>query len=239
MVSYYNTPNRKISINPAGVDLKKFNPKDKTKAQERLRIDKNTRVILYVGRLEWRKGVGTLIVAVSNIIKKYPRKRLLLLIVGGSFKKESSNKDRQQYNHLKTIAEEHGIADMVRFKGSIPQSKIPYYYAVADISVIPSYYEPFGIVPLEAMACKTPVIASETGGLQYTVLNSETGLLATPHDPFDLAEKINIMLKENELRERMVENAYNRVVKDFSWQLIAKNISSLYHLVIKKHKKYE
>lgn len=237
LVSYYNTPNKKISINPAGIDIKKFNPKDKIKARERLQIDKNTRVVLYVGRLEWRKGIKTLIVAMSNMIKKYPRQRLLLLIVGGSFKQSGSSEDKQQYNRLKTVAEEQGIADMVRFEGSILQSRISYYYAAADVSVIPSYYEPFGIVPLEAMACKTPVIASETGGLQYTVLNSETGLLMHPRDPLDLAEKINIMFKENELRERMVENAYNRVVKDFNWQLIAKNIDSLYYATIKEYKK--
>jgi len=237
LVSYYNATNRKISIIPSGVDVKKFNPKDKTKARKRLRIDKNMQVILYVGRLQWRKGVGTLIVAMSGIVKKYPRKRFLLLIVGGSFKRGSSDEDKQEYNRLKTIAEEHGIADMVRFEGSITQSKIPYYYAAANITVVPSYYEPFGIVPLEAMACKVPVVASNTGGLQYTILNSETGLLAIPRDPFDLSEKINIILKETELRESMIENAYQRVTKDFNWPLVAKNIDSLYSSTIKKYKK--
>ena len=104
LVSYYNTPNKKISINPAGVDIKKFNPKDKTKAREHLQIDKNRRVILYVGRIEWRKGIGTLIVAMSNIIKKYPRKRFLLFIVGGNFKKLSSDEYILRYNIIKIIA---------------------------------------------------------------------------------------------------------------------------------------
>lgn len=237
LVSYYNAPHKKISINPAGVDVERFNPKDKAKARERLHLDKNIKVILYVGRLDWRKGVGTLIVAIKNIIKKYPRKRLLLLIVGGSFKRGGDDEDRQKYNRLKTIAEKNHIADMVRFEGSIVQAKLPYYYATADIVVVPSYYEPFGIVPLEAMACKVPVVASNTGGLQYTVLNSETGLLATPRDPFDLAEKITIMLKENELRKSIIDNAYHRVTKDFNWQLLTKNMDSLYSSTIKEYKK--
>ena len=235
LMQYYGTPREKIVICPAGVDTKRFSIKDKDKAKEKLKIDKETKVILYVGRLEWRKGIGTLIVGASHFIKKQIDQNFLLLIVGGDFSKHGNSEDQAEYNHLKKVVGEQGVDNFVRFEGSISQHRINNYYNAADVVVVPSYYEPFGIVPLEAMATKVPVIASATGGLQYTVLNSETGLLITPHDPLDLAGKLEIMFNEPELKERIVANAYERVIKNFNWPIITKNIDHLYYNLIKEN----
>ena len=236
LIRYYGAKNEQITVLPAGVDTKKFTPQDKQKAREHLKIKSESRVLLYVGRLEWRKGIGTLITALKSVIEKDPDGGYQLIIVGGNFKRHGDPNDKKEYQRLIDIAKEYNLAEIIRFDGSIPQNKLNTYYAAADVCVVPSYYEPFGIVPLEAMAAKLPVIASATGGLQFTVLNSETGLSFTPRDPFALAEKILLIFNENELRERMVTEAYNRVTRDFNWKLIAHNFDSLYQQVIKDFK---
>src|SRR3990167_7265073 len=190
LIRYYDVSNNRVVVIPAGVDTSAFSPQDKQKAREQLQVERESRVLLYVGRLDWRKGIGTLITSLNSVIKKDPSNSYQLIIVGGSFNRNGDQADTLEYRRLMKIAEEYHLTDRIRFEGSIPQKKLSAYYAAADACVVPSYYEPFGIVPLEAMAMKLPVVASATGGLQFTVLNSETGLSVTPRDPFDLAEKI-------------------------------------------------
>ncbi len=237
LMRFYGASNGKICICPAGVDINKFKLRDRGKARDKLKIDRNARVLLYAGRLEWRKGLGTLIMAASSVIKNDLLNQYLVIIVGGDLKNKKDGRDQAEYSRLLNIAKEQGIADNLRFAGAVPQRQITYYYNAADVCIVPSYYEPFGIVPLEAMASKTPVIASATGGLQYSVLNSETGLTAIPRDPFDLANKISLIFTEDALRARMVENAFIRVKKEFSWKLIAKKIDAVLQQLIKEYKK--
>ena len=113
------------------------------------------------------------------------------------------------------------------FLGKRDQDALPDYYAAADVLVMPSHYESFGMVALEAMACGTPVIASRVGGLTYTVRDEETGLLVPDRDPQALAIAIHRVIKRDDLRWKLEANAA-RVAREFSWPIIADHILDLY-----------
>ena len=120
-----------------------------------------------------------------------------------------------------------GLEDLVAFLGKRDQDSLADYYAAADVLVMPSHYESFGMVALEAMACGTPVIASRVGGLTYTVRDEETGLLVPDRDPQALAEAIHRVIKRDDLRWKLEINAV-RVAREFSWPIITDRILDLY-----------
>lgn len=224
----------KIELITIGIDDKIFRPIDTKKARRRLGFVENKKVILYVGRIEWRKGVGTLLFAFAEVLNKL-RGNLKLYIIGGGKSEASKKLDEVERNRLDRIVEELGIRKNVVFLGPKYQKDLRRYYSAADVCVVPSYYEPFGIVPLEAMACGTPVVASTTGGLKFTVKDGITGYLATPRSYHDFGKKILMVLKSG--KEKFSPFCVNRIDKFFKWEMIA----SQYHvflnnLIISKQK---
>lgn len=213
-----------ITIIPCGTDIDRFGSLDRETARMRLGFASDAKIILYVGRFDKRKGIETLVRAV-NASQWRSDPNLKLVIGGGSRPGQSDGIERER---IETIVQELGLTDNTLFPGRIGDEDLILYYAAADVCVVPSHYEPFGLVAIEAMASGTPVIASDVGGLQYTVVPEETGLLAPPKDVAAFASAIDRVLGDLQWRDCLGRNARMRVEKKFSWKGVASQLSILY-----------
>lgn len=213
-----------IEVIPCGTDTQRFQSVGHQAARQRLGISEESQLILYVGRFDPRKGIETLVRAVGDPQVQH-HSNVKLMIVGGS---SSERKDNQERNRIEAIVKELGLQDQVVFAGRIDHDHLPDYYAASDLCVVPSLYEPFGLVAIEAMACGTPVIASAVGGLKYTVVHGETGLLVPPKQDQELAHAIDDLLTHSTKRQAMGEAGHQRVATQFSWQGVANQLDRLY-----------
>lgn len=214
---YYDADPDKLATIPCGINLNLFRPGDRIAAREALDIPQDAPVLLWVGRLEKLKGVDILIQALAEV--ETPGARLI--IVGGD-DQAAGLKDE-----LVAQAQAAGIADRVRFEGAVPHDSLPAYYRAADVCVIPSYYESFGLVAIESMACGTPVVASRVGGLVSTVTDGVTGYLIPWRCPGPFAEKLDVLLSNPELRANF-SRAGRASVERFSWSSVAISVAALY-----------
>jgi len=210
---------RMVTI-PCGVDVTRFYPHDQATSRGRLGLPQEGAVLLWVGRLEKLKGVDILVSAAAQL----ETREFTLVIVGGE---GPGGELRAQ---LTAQAEAEGIAANVRFTGAVAHDDLPYYYSAADVCVVPSYYESFGLVALEAMACGTPVIASRVGGLVSTVEDGVNGFLIPWRCPEPFADKLEILLGNANLRANFSRSA-ERSVRRFGWRPIALQIADLYDRV--------
>ncbi|MBF2066281.1 MAG: glycosyltransferase family 1 protein [Calothrix sp. C42_A2020_038] len=217
-----------IDIIPCGTDIRRFGSVDRETARDALGIDADAKLVLYVGRFDPRKGIETLVRALSRS-KFYGDERLKLIIGGGSVPGRSDGIERDR---IENIVNELGLRECTTFAGRLSQDILPTYYAAADVCVVPSHYEPFGLVAIEAMASGTPVVASDVGGLQFTVVPGETGLLAPPQDVPAFTTAIDRILINPEWRAKLGEAAKIRVQKKFSWDGVANQLSELYTQLI-------
>jgi len=230
MVELYGADPDQIVVIPLGVDLNMFRPVPRDEAMAAVGIDlpESSHLILFVGRLDPVKGLDTLLHAMCKLTELEPElsKRLCLAVIGGDADENGTNMG-EELECLDKLKNEVGIADLVIFLGSRAQDTLPYYYSAAEVCVVPSHYESFGLVALEAMACGTPVIASRVGGLQHTVEDSVTGFLVPAGDPDALADKLRLILCEHDLRERLATHA-RRKAQAYTWQSVADCILDLY-----------
>jgi D-inositol-3-phosphate glycosyltransferase len=229
LIKYYNAPANKISVIPCGFSSKEFYPVGKATARKILGLPQDEHIILQLGRMVPRKGVDNVIRALSSL--KDSKKAVKLLIVGG----ESENLTEDccpEFARLMSVAREHDVVDSIIFTGRKDRQLLKFYYSAADLFITTPWYEPFGITPLEAMACGTPVIGANVGGIKYSVADGETGLLVNPHDPEMLAEKISKVIDHDELLSRMGENAIYRVNTYFTWAKVASKVVNLYNMLI-------
>jgi D-inositol-3-phosphate glycosyltransferase len=214
---YYGARRETIAIVPCGVDTELFTPLDPVAAKAELGLPPDP-LLLFVGRLTPIKGLETLLQSVRRLD---PRPGLLL--IGG----DQDEPETGHVGHLKGQVAELGLAESVRFLGPQPQHRLRLYYAAADATVMPSYYESFGMVALEAMACGSPVIASSVGGLTTTVRDGVTGLLIPEGDPVALADAIARVLGEPDLRRRLGGEAV-RWAANYRWPCVAEAICREY-----------
>jgi D-inositol-3-phosphate glycosyltransferase len=214
----------KIDIIPCGTDIRQFGCVDKQTARARLEIDPQTKLVLYVGRFDPRKGIETLVRAVGQSQFR-DHSNFKLIIGGGSTPGQSDGFERER---IEGIVSELGMNDFTTLPGRLSQEILPYYYAAADVCVVPSHYEPFGLVAIEAMASGTPVVASDVGGLQFTVVHEETGLLAPPQDVPAFTTAIDRILLNPEWRDKLGKGGRKRVEAKFSWDGVASQLSELY-----------
>jgi glycosyltransferase involved in cell wall biosynthesis len=219
-----------ITIIPCGTDIEHFGSIDPEEARIRLGFAPDAKVVLYVGRFDKRKGIETLVRAV-NASQWRNDPNLKLVIGGGSRPGQSDGIERER---IEGIVNELGLTEKTLFPGRISDEELPIYYSAADVCVVPSHYEPFGLVAIEAMASGTPVVASDVGGLQFTVVPEETGLLAPPKDVESFAKAIDRLLSNPQWRDRLGQNARKRVEKKFSWKGVASQLSALYTQLIEK-----
>lgn len=214
---YYGAPESKMVTIPCGVDLDLFQPRDRTQSRRELGLENDVPVLLWVGRLEKLKGVDILIEALSQV--EVPGAQLL--IVGGDAHAEELKQE------LVAQAAAAGLADRVRFEGAVDHARLPTYYSAADVCVMPSYYESFGLAAVEAMACGTPVVASRVGGLISTVTDGVTGYLIPWRCPEPFAEKLEVLLRNPELRANF-SRAARASVQKYRWGAVALAVTRLY-----------
>ncbi|MEH2350478.1 MAG: glycosyltransferase family 1 protein [Nostoc sp.] len=213
-----------IDIIPCGTDIQRFGSIGREAARAEMEIAKDAKVVLYVGRFDQRKGIETLVRAVNESGLR-DSKNLKLMIGGGS---TPGNSDGIERDRIEQIVHDLRISHLTIFPGCLSQRILPTYYASADVCVVPSHYEPFGLVAIEAMASRTPVVASDVGGLQFTVVNEETGLLAPPQDVGAFASAIDRILLDPEWRDELGKAGRKRVESKFSWHGVATQLSELY-----------
>jgi D-inositol-3-phosphate glycosyltransferase len=213
----YQTSPHKVRIIPAGVDLGLFRSLDKTQARKELGLSEK-KVILYVGRIEPIKGLDILVSALA-LLEDMGDTRLL--VVGGRPGQD------EELDRLKSLAARLGISDMVTFTGAVPQAELPTYYSAADVFVLPSYSESFGLVALEAMACGIPVVASRVGGPSTFVKDGETGYLIPWRCPEPFAQRLDMLLSNPGLRDKMGEAARAKAL-EMSWTGVAHSMLDYY-----------
>ncbi len=214
----------KIEIIPCGTDMRRFSSFNRYEARQQLGFNTEDKIILYVGRFDERKGIETLVRAVSHSQLR-GKTNLKLIIAGGSRCGKSDGRERDR---IEQLVAEFGIKEFTSFPGSLSGDLLPAHYAAADVCVVPSYYEPFGLVAIEAMASGTPVVASKVGGLQYTVLPEETGLLVPPKNDLALAAAIDSILSNPEWKHQLGFRARARVENKFTWERVAYRLNNLY-----------
>jgi D-inositol-3-phosphate glycosyltransferase len=224
----YKIDTKKVTVIPPGVDASRFYPIPADEAKAFMGIPPDDRLVLYVGRIEALKGLDVLLEAMGRYCQhsQTDQSHLHLIVIGGD-PDASSEKMSTEMTRLKELREKYGLEDMVTFRGKQDQDTLPYYYSAAEVVVVPSHYESFGMVALEAMACGTPVVASQVGGLAYLVKDGVTGYTVPVGDPHELCEHLRDLIEDRTLRKQMGEQAA-RFALQYAWEEIAGKIVELY-----------
>jgi D-inositol-3-phosphate glycosyltransferase len=227
----YKANERKLDIIPPGVDTSHFYPIPSDEAKLFLGLKPEDRMVLYVGRIEPLKGVDTLIKAMSCLNLQDHRLPVHLAIIGGE-PDASPEEMSLEMARLQKLCDELAMGQTVVFLGKRGQDTLPYYYSAAEVLVMPSHYESFGMVALEAMACGTPVIASDVGGLGFLVQDGETGYTVPDGEPDKLCEKLSLLLSDHYLRQKMGQRA-EEVAQSYDWDKIATKIVDVYEGLVR------
>ncbi len=217
-----------IEMIPCGTDIERLGSLDRVAARQQLDIPPEAKVVLYVGRFDRRKGIETLVRAIAQSTLR-GNADIRLIIAGGYRPGESDGIERDR---IQRIVEDLGLGSITTFPGRLTESDLPIYYAAANLCVVPSHYEPFGLVAIEAMACRTPVVASAVGGLQFTVIPEVTGLLAPPQDEAAFAQAIDRILSNPAWGDELGQMARQRVEIAFSWDSVASRLGWLYNKLL-------
>jgi D-inositol-3-phosphate glycosyltransferase len=223
---YYGVADKKIGVVPCGVNLDLFQPWDKTEARRRIGVDSHVPTVLYVGRFAPVKGLGRLLRAIARL---QGHRRLQLVLVGGD------GPDAPATRGLRKLAGSLGIADRVMFPGPVAQADLPPYYSAADALVVSSYYESFGLVALESLACNTPVVTTRVGAMESIIENGKNGQLIASPTVDSLAEGMESAIRrwwkkpppDNQIRESVLR---------FSWSNVAEAIAQQYVAVLGSHR---
>jgi D-inositol-3-phosphate glycosyltransferase len=210
IINFYDASPARINVIPCGVNMDMFQPVDKEKARRELGFG-GEKMVLFVGRIEPVKGIEQLLRAASLLQNKTAR----LVVIGGD--------DQHETAKLRALTRRLRIEDRVTFPGSVKQDRLPYYYSAADVSVVSSYYESFGLVTLESLACGTPVVTTDVGGAKDILREGATGYVVADNDPRRLAEKIDLLLS----RENNNDSALSirESISVYNWSNIAEKMA--------------
>jgi D-inositol-3-phosphate glycosyltransferase len=230
MSQVYDVDSGKIEIIPGGVDIATFRPQDRQQIRQSLGLAPEQPVLLFVGRLQPLKGIDILLRAAQIVQQQYPS--LQVLVIGGGVDIQDDH-ETQERQRLQALSQELGLACRVQFIKAQPQEILVQYYAAADVFVMPSHYESFGMVVLEAMACGTPVVASNVGGLTSTVVHGSTGLLVPAGDWHAFAQAIVRLIASPLLRERYGQASVQRAQR-FAWPGIVARTIQLYRRLLRR-----
>ncbi len=224
LIKRYGAHADKIAVIPCGVNPDLFQPMAKDIARRELGLN-HQKVILFVGRIEPLKGLEQLLQAFTLIKDEKPP---MLMIVGGDDHSQS------QVQTLQRMAEDLHIEDRVTFVGSVAQEKLPLFYSAADICAIPSYYESFGMVALESLACGTPIVATNVGGMKRVIRWREMGRVAKDNSPRNLAREMAELLSSDGNQARDIRTRQARMA-EFSWSKIADSMLRQYDGLLCRH----
>lgn len=235
MECHYGAPNPRIEVVPCGFDPDEFGPAI-SDARQQLGVAHDEFLILQLGRMVPRKGVDNVIRALALLQQTY-RIPARLLVVGGN-REEPDPVATPELGRLMRLAHELGIAHAVTFTGQRQRAQLRTYYSAADVFVTTPWYEPFGITPLEAMACATPVVGSAVGGIKTTVVDGKTGYLVPPNDAAALAERLAWLQRDPKLAQRLGWAGMRRAYQHYTWRSVALNIARVYEDVLEPMSQY-
>ncbi len=219
MIRFCGVTASQVEVIPCGVDLRLFVRQDVQQARKKLALKRDKPVLLFVGRLDPFKGPDMFLRAAALM-----KEEAQLVLVGG---KAQGDRDVQE---LQRLASELKIRQRVHFLAARPQQELPLLYSAADITVVPSFHESFGLAAVESLACGTPVVATRAGGLMTVVKHGKTGYLV-PRGPGFFAERLDTLLRERHTLESMQLAARPSVLR-FSWKGVARQMSEMYADVV-------
>ena len=214
IMRHYGAIPENIGVVPCGVNIEQFRPYDKMKARRELGLNGN-KIVLFVGRIDPLKGVEQL---VKSIVYLNKFDDLKLVIIGGD------DESQDEINKLKRLSNEMGITDKLDFRGTIKHVNLPLYYNAADVCAVPSYYESFGLVALESLACGTPVVATDIGDLRNIIRDGETGYITADNSPRELAGKIAGVLSGSGFNGKSAAAIRDSII-DYSWTRVAEMVT--------------
>ena len=226
LATLYGASPGRMRIVPCGVDPERFHSVRRERARSVLGLSIDEPVVLQLGRMVPRKGVDDVIRSASILRREHGFDARVLIVGGDSETPDFSR--MPELARLAGVAREVGVDDRVTFVGRRGGDALRYYYSAADVFVSAPWYEPFGITPLEAMACGTPVVGSRVGGIKYTVVDGETGYLVPPRDPDAIADRVARLLRAPEERTVFGRNGIERVRSRFSWDEVAHQLLAVY-----------
>jgi D-inositol-3-phosphate glycosyltransferase len=229
LVSLYDACPDTVHVVSPGVDLYTFTPgESRSAARDQIGQPQDALVVSFVGRIQPHKGPEVLIRATSELVKHTPllRHKLIVNIVGGA-----SGANTEEVDRLKELTTWLAIDDVVRFTPPVPREELPQWYRAADLVIVPSYSESFGLVALEAQACGTPVVATAVGGLRTAVADGISGVLVDGHDPKAWSSVISRLLQEPQRRVLLSMGAVEHA-SHFGWDVTARGTLDIYDLVI-------
>ncbi|RLV47619.1 D-inositol-3-phosphate glycosyltransferase [Nocardioides mangrovicus] len=224
LIELYDADPARVDVIHPGVDLDTFRPRPRAEARGRLGIAESAALLLFVGRLQPLKGPDVLVRAAAELLRADPtlRERLVVAVVGGP-----SGSGLERPEALVDLADSLGLREVVRFVPPVDRADLVDWYAAADVVVVPSYNESFGLVAVEAQAVGTPVVAAAVGGLPTAVADGRSGLVVAGHDPADYAAAIGRLLADQKLRERLSAGALEQASR-FGWDVTAERTLQAY-----------
>jgi len=237
LVKDYGANADKIVLIPSAVNTRRFKPVARDTARRRIGLDTNGKVIVYLGRMLPRKDIRNVIRALAVLVRENegsegsPTTSLTFMVVGGETY-EPDPVATPEIGELQKLAAELGVTEYVCFIGKRQPEELRNYYCAGDVAVTTPWYEPFGLTPLEAMACGRPVIGSAVGGITYTIKDGETGFLVPPRDPEALAARLQQLLSQPESGTQMGLAARKRVEREFTWSIVAMRTGALYETLL-------
>jgi len=226
LVEHYGADPAKIDIIPCGFDAQEFTPMDKTAARLALGWDPERFSVLQLGRMVPRKGVDNVIQALGVLRRRHGVDAKLYVVGGDASKPDDLS--TPELGRLRDIAAQAGVADTVEFCGRRDREQLSLFYGACDVFVTTPWYEPFGITPVEAMACARPVIGAALGGIRSTVVDGKTGYLVPPRDPEALADRLAYLATHAQTAQRLGRNGLRRAQKMFTWSGVARDMLRAY-----------
>ena len=231
LVDLYGADPARVDVVHPGVDLELFSPGDQATARRELGVSIDAKVLLFVGRIQPLKAPDVLLRAVAEMSRRdhTMRSRLLVVIAGGP---SGSGLDRP--SALVDLAHELNISELVRFEPPTDRATLADWYRAADLTVVPSYSESFGLVAIESQACGTPVVASSVGGLRTSVADGSSGVLVTGHDSSDYASVLTNLLTNTRAMARLRDGTRDHAAR-FGWESTAQRLISSYSRAIEEY----
>ncbi|QOL47835.1 glycosyltransferase [Massilia litorea] len=230
MEQLYGAAPGRITVAPCGFDPGELWRIPRAAARARLDLAPGRFIVLQLGRMVPRKGVDTVIQGLALLRERHAVDAELLVVGGGQAGPEGG--EDPELGRLRALAHQLGVRDHVRFVGQQPRAALRLWYGAADVFVTTPWYEPFGITPVEAMACARPVIGSEVGGIKSTVVDGLTGFLVPSRDPRALAERLAMLHADPERATRMGEAGLQRAYRHYTWRAVAQQAAAVYAAVL-------
>jgi D-inositol-3-phosphate glycosyltransferase len=230
MERLYDAPSSRIDVAPCGFDPQELWPVPLRLARNKLGLPRGKFIVLQLGRMVPRKGIDTVIEGMALLRQQHDIDAMLLVVGGESG--PSARTDTPELARLRSLARHLGVGAHVQFAGRKDRNELRYYYSAADAFVTAPWYEPFGITPVEAMACARPVIGADVGGIKSTVIDGVTGFLVPVRDPQAVAERLAALHADPELARAMGDEGMRRAYQYFTWSSVARQAAAIYESAV-------